>query len=263
MARYHDVDYAQFYRLFYPSPVYVISASDGGEADALSAVWVMPASLKPPKVAIAISPERYTYKLIRRSRCFAVNKLPFRYVRQMAFLGDVSRRYQANKVEASGLHLVEGRKEGMKVLREADAVVECQVCEFVEAGDHDLIVGDVMQAYATRAFDVVWDMETHDFATYLGSVGTGDASRRVFISSRGERIETRWPRTEAVRRRERERKAMEQAVLSMRGVDVHLAAQEVAKKFGMGYLDALLILEEMRRQGAAKLTGRISSSDFA
>ena len=262
MSRYRDVADEYVYRLFYPSPVYVVSAAFGKDEDALSAVWVTPVSLKPPRIAIAVSPERYTYGLIRRSGLFAVNKLPFHFVKQMAFIGDVSKRYQSNKLEVSGLHISNGRTSGVKVIREADAVTECRLVSCFEAGDHDLMVGEVTSAYATPDFDLTWDLGRHDYASYVGSIGEGETSRRIFVSATGNVQDTRWPRTEAVAKRNRDHKSIEEAGLSVKGEELHVAARNVAAKTGRKVEDVLSILEEMRRQGLVQLRGRLLPSDF-
>jgi flavin reductase (DIM6/NTAB) family NADH-FMN oxidoreductase RutF len=262
MSRYRDVPEDLIYRLFYPAPVYVISAASGKDEDALSAVWVMPVSLKPPRVGVAISPERYSYSLIRKSKCFAVNKLPFRYVQQMAFIGDVSKRYQQNKLDLSGLHIATGRTSGVRVIREADAVAECSLISSLEAGDHDILVGEVTAAYATHEFNTIWDVGRHSYASYVGSVGDGDTARRIFVSADGKLEETRSPRNEAVARRNREHRALEEAGLAVKGKELHEAAKAVAAKTGIRPKNALFLLEELRRQGLVQLGGRLVASDF-
>jgi flavin reductase (DIM6/NTAB) family NADH-FMN oxidoreductase RutF len=262
MSRYKDVPEDSAYRLLYPAPVYVVSAASGEDEDALSAVWVTPVSTRPPRVGVMLSPERYSYSLIRRSKLFAVNRLPFRYVKQMAFIGDVSKRYQLNKIAVSGLHLAAGRTAGVRVIREADAIIECRLSLTLEAGDHDILIGTVACAYATRDFENVWDMEKERFASYLGSVGVGETMRRLFISEEGEVEETRPPRTDAVAKRSRDRKRIQEAGLSFKGREIHEAAKGVSTKTGIRCEDVLLILEEMRRQGLLQLGGRLSGSDF-
>jgi len=262
MSRYRDVPEDQVYRLFYPAPVYVISAALGKDEDALSVVWVTPVSLNPPRVGVAISPERYSYSLIRKSKSFAVNKLPFRYVQQMAFIGDVSKRYLRNKLDLSGLHIGAGRTSGVRIIREADAVVECKLVSSLEAGDHDIIVGQVTAAYASHEFDAIWDVRRHSYASYVGSIGDGETARRIFVSTDGEVEETRWPRNEAVARRNRDHRAIEEAGLAVKGKDLHEAAKAVAAKTAIHHRDALFLLEEMRRQGLVQLGGRLVASDF-
>ncbi len=262
MSRYKDVPEDLAYRLFYPATVYVVSSAAGKDEDALSAVWVTPVSVKPARIAVMISPERFSYSLIRRSKLFAVNKLPFSHVKQMAFVGDVSKRYQRNKLEVSGLHIIPGRNPGVKVMKEADAVVECRLVSALEAGDHDVLVGDILAAYASHEFNVVWDVERHSYASYVGSVGEGDTARRIFVSASGEVEETRWPRSDNVARRNRDHKAVEEAGISQKGGELHEAAKAASAKTGLRYDDVLMILDELRRQGLVQLGGHLAPSDF-
>ncbi len=262
MTRYRDVPEDYVYRLFYPAPVYVLSCALGKDEDALAAVWVTPLSLKPCKVGVVLSPERYSYSLIRRSKRYAINKLAFRYTSQMAFLGDVSKRFQTDKVEASGLHMVVGRNPGVRVIREADAVIECALSSTVEAGDHDILVGDVLAAYATADFDAIWSSEGHSYSSYLGSVGEAETTRRIFVSPEGEVRETRWPRSDAVAKRNRDHRAIEEAGLALKGMELHEAAKSVSSRTGIHYRESLVFLEEMRRQGLVHLGGRLLPSDF-
>jgi flavin reductase (DIM6/NTAB) family NADH-FMN oxidoreductase RutF len=262
MSRYRDVPDDLVYRLFYPAPVYVVSAASGKDEDALSAVWITPVSLKPPRVGVAISPERYSYALVRKSKAFAINKLPFRYVQQMAFIGDVSKRYLHNKLDLSGLHIAAGRTSGVRVIREADAVAECSLVSCLEAGDHDILVGEVKAAYASHEFDTIWDVGRHSYASYVGSVGDGETSRRIFVSADGKLEETRSPRNDAVARRNRDHRSVEEAGFAVKGMEFHEAVKAIAAKTGIRQKDILSILEEMRRQGLVQLGGRLAASDF-
>ena len=262
MSRYKEVSEDMAYRLLYPAPVYVISAAAGEDEDALSAVWVTPVSQKPARVGVAISPERYVYSLIRKSGFFAINKLPFHLTKQMAFIGDVSKRYQKNKLDLSGLHIGIGKTRGVRVIKEADAVIECKVASVQEMGDHDMFVGDILSSYATRDFDVVWDVAKLSYAVYVGSVGDGDSARRLFVSPAGDLEQTKWPRSEAVARRSRDHRFLEEACVGLKGKDLHEAAKLASAKTGVRYANALMMLEEMRRQGLVQLRGRLVASDF-
>lgn len=126
-----------------------------------------------------------------------------------------------------------------------------------------MLVGEVTSAYATPVFDTIWDLRAHDYASYVGSIGEGEVSRRIFVSSTGKVEETRSPRTEAVAKRNRDHKAIEQAALALKGADIHEAASKAAVKTGLNPKDVLFIIEEMRRQGAVQLRGRLLPADFA
>jgi hypothetical protein len=180
----------------------------------------------------------------------------------MAFIGDVSKRYLHNKLDLSGLHIAAGRTSGVRVIREADAVAECSLVATFEAGDHDILVGEVTAAYASHEFDTIWDVGRHSYASYVGSVGDGETSRRIFVSADGKVEETRSPRNDAVARRNRDHRSIEEGGLAVKGKEIHEAVKVVSAKTGVRARDALFILEEMRRQGLVQLGGRLAASDF-
>jgi hypothetical protein len=180
----------------------------------------------------------------------------------MAFIGDVSKRYLHNKLDLSGLHIGLGRTSGLKVIREADAVAECSLVSCFEAGDHDILVGEVKAAYASHDFDAIWDVGRHSYACYVGSVGDGEVGRRVFVSADGKVEETRSPRNDAVARRNRDHRSIEEAGFAVKGMEFREAVKAVAAKTGIRHKDVLFLLEEMRREGLVQLGGRLSASDF-
>ncbi len=137
----------RWYYILYPMRAYVVTSSHGGKIGAMTAAWVMPTSIDPPMLVVAIAPRRYTYTLIRMSGEFAVNVFEYKYMREVYYLGSVSGWDEPKKVEKSGLHLKPGRSVGAPVFEEAHAVAECKVENIVPAGDHDLVVGRVVDYY--------------------------------------------------------------------------------------------------------------------
>ncbi len=137
----------RWYYILYPMRAYVVTASHGSRVGAMTAAWLTPTSLDPPMLAVAISPRRYTYTLIKGSREFAVNVFEYRYMREVYYLGSVSGWEEPDKIEKSGLHLKPGRRTSAPVFEEASAVAECSVENIVSAGDHDLVLGRVVDYY--------------------------------------------------------------------------------------------------------------------
>ncbi len=55
--------------------VYVVAVADGQQQNAFTAAWVMQVSFSPVMLAVSISPEHYSYKLLKRSGICSVNVL--------------------------------------------------------------------------------------------------------------------------------------------------------------------------------------------
>lgn len=74
LPEYVEVVTRQHTRLLHPKlVVLVVSIGKDGRANVMPAAWVTPVSVNPPLVAVAISPKRYTYKLIKESGEFTLN----------------------------------------------------------------------------------------------------------------------------------------------------------------------------------------------
>ena len=138
----------KWYYVLYPRPVIVISASADGHESAMAASWCSPISRNPPLVMVSIAPTRYTYELIRKSNEFAINVLDYRYYKEVNFLGTVSGRDYSNKIERAKLHKTRAKKIKAPVISESTAVLECKLHKEIPMGDHVLVVGMVIEAYA-------------------------------------------------------------------------------------------------------------------
>jgi len=141
--------------ILHPRPVTIVASRFKDKLTAMAASWVMPVSREPPIVAVAIAKTRFTYELIVRSKEFSLNILPKEYLSKIHFLGTVSGRDFANKISAAGLTMTEAKKISSPIISESLAVAECILLRDIEAGDHDIIVGKVVEAYARREFDIL------------------------------------------------------------------------------------------------------------
>jgi len=157
------------YHLIHPKPaVIVISVDESGRANGMTAAWTTPLSHSPPLVGVSISPLRYTYQLVKRSGEFTINVLDKRYVKQAHFIGTVSGRGR-DKLAEAGFSLMRSRRVKSPHIREALAVLECAVEKEVEAGDHVLFIGRILEAYAkSEVFDEVYKPEKAKILMHLG-----------------------------------------------------------------------------------------------
>jgi len=151
----------RWYYVLYPRPVVVVSAHHKGLESALAASWCMPVSRNPPLVAVSIAPSRFTYELIIGSKEFAINVLDFQYYKEVSYLGTVSGRDVKNKIEKAGLTRVQARKIKAPIIGEATAVLECKLYDKINAGDHVIIVGEVVESYAKKPLQGIPDLEAY------------------------------------------------------------------------------------------------------
>lgn len=105
--------------------------------------WHMPVSFAPEIYAIAVSPKRFSYNLIEKSKVFAVNFMPAELEKAIVFCGRNNGEH-IDKFEKTGLTKVECDKIDCPRIKEALAYLECQVIDSIEQGDHVVFFGKVI-----------------------------------------------------------------------------------------------------------------------
>ena len=154
-------------RLIQPSLATLIS-SRYKDIDALLAVgWVTPVSYTPGKVAIAISPERFSYSIIKNSGLFAINIMEYDYVESIYCAGTVSGKDVKDKFSYCGLNKMFGKALPIPVVKEALGVVECKVSNSIITGDHEVFIGDIEVAYVKDKYTSHWDVSKYHPVLYV------------------------------------------------------------------------------------------------
>ena len=126
-----------------PYGLYAVTVKDGAEAHGMTANWVTQASFEPPMVAVAVENESKTIGLIRDARHFAVNLFQQGHRELAAKLGRTS--VQAPH-KLRGVTTKPGPASGAPILADALGWVECRLVATLPAGDHTLVLGQVIEA---------------------------------------------------------------------------------------------------------------------
>jgi flavin reductase (DIM6/NTAB) family NADH-FMN oxidoreductase RutF len=117
--------------------VYVIAVSDGIHHNAFTAAWVMQVSFKPPLLAISINPEHYSYKLLQAGAVCTVNVLGQHQMNVAEHFG------HTNLDKMAGFNWQQGLSTA-PVLADGLAYFDCQVSHYSDAGDHKIVVCQVI-----------------------------------------------------------------------------------------------------------------------
>jgi len=109
----------------FPYGLYAVTVTSGGEEHAMTANWVTQAAFEPPMVVVAVENTSKTIDMMRDSHHFAISVLP------------QGQRDQAPQ-----------KLKGVKTPVLADSLgrVECRVVATLPAGDHTLVLGEVVAA---------------------------------------------------------------------------------------------------------------------
>jgi flavin reductase (DIM6/NTAB) family NADH-FMN oxidoreductase RutF len=118
--------------------VYVIGVAHGEERNAFTAAWVIQVSFDPLLLALSISPNHSSYRLLKGSGAFSVNVLKRDQLDLAARFGDPAREDRLAEAEWTFARL------DLPVLRDSLAWFACEVLHECPAGDHRLMVAKVI-----------------------------------------------------------------------------------------------------------------------
>jgi flavin reductase (DIM6/NTAB) family NADH-FMN oxidoreductase RutF len=127
-----------FRRLSYG--VYAIGVAEGDRRNAFTAAWVMQTSFDPLLLALSINPDNASHPLLHAGGGFTVNVLKQGQLELARRLGTRSGR---DEDKLAGVRWRPGRS-GAPILEEALAYFECELAGRTPAGDHELVLGRVV-----------------------------------------------------------------------------------------------------------------------
>ena len=120
--------------------VYVIGVSHGSNRDAFTAACVVQASFNPLLLALSVNPRNASYPLLRESQSFAINVLKQGQLDLARRFGTTSGR-DVDKFAGIAWHPA---TSGAPILDDALAYFDCRLAGSLAAGDHELLLGRVV-----------------------------------------------------------------------------------------------------------------------
>jgi flavin reductase (DIM6/NTAB) family NADH-FMN oxidoreductase RutF len=149
-----------------PYGVYAVGSVEDGRPNAMIADWVMQVSFEPRMVAVAFERNSRSLGRIRANRAFTVNLLPgdqdgLELARSFVQPSDGAKIAGRSKAAAASQHdKLAGiphtvNAAGCPLLDEALAWLSCEADQFVEAGDHVLVVGRVLDGRVLASGDAL------------------------------------------------------------------------------------------------------------
>jgi flavin reductase (DIM6/NTAB) family NADH-FMN oxidoreductase RutF len=138
----------KYYHYAFPMQTVLVTCNDEkGKTNIITLAWHTPISQKPPLYGISLSPKRYSYGLIEKSKEFIINFIPYSLVEAAEFCGTHSGR-NTDKLCQTGLTLAHAQKLTTPLIKEGYAHLECTLVKTVPLGDHTLMVGEVVAVSA-------------------------------------------------------------------------------------------------------------------
>lgn len=136
---------SKFYH-FYPNIVCVVVVAYENKINAMPVAWSSGVSSNPRYFSVMISKKRYTYGLISKAKKFSVNFLDWKYLDLVDKLGSFSGR-DIDKIKEFNIPIEKGIEEGVFYIPFSYSVYECRLVKNEELGDHNFIVGEVINIW--------------------------------------------------------------------------------------------------------------------
>src|SRR5712691_1383054 len=127
----------------FPYGLYAVTVAHGGEEHGMTANWVSQAAFEPPMVVVAVENTSKTIGMIRDAHHFAINVLQ-RSQRELA--GKLGRASEQAPHKLKGMKTKPAPASGAPILADALGWLECRVIASLPAGDHTLVLGEVVEA---------------------------------------------------------------------------------------------------------------------
>ncbi len=147
---FQDLEVESFYRVLAPRPtILVTTTNQEGRVNAAPFSFVMPVSIKPPLLAFASVPTHHTYQNLKETSEFVVNIPSADILRELWITGE---KFPSgvSEIEKAGLTEIPSTKVTAPRIAECIAQMECKVFWIKDAGDHHLIVGEVLKAHVNE-----------------------------------------------------------------------------------------------------------------
>ncbi len=138
-----------FHELFYPRQAVLVTAASSEKANLTAVEWLMPVSEKPPCLAFSLANTSLTLDLLCTSMEFVV-AIPGEKMHDAVLLCGTTSGKFIDKFEETRLTQVKARKVGAPLILEAIAHVECKVLSYTNAGDHTVVVGEVVEVHEPK-----------------------------------------------------------------------------------------------------------------
>ena len=155
-------------RLINHGPTILVTSGAGEQANIMTAAWCMPASHRPPMLAVAIGPTRHTHELIMASGEFGVC-IPHQGLLDAVWCCGTKSGRKEDKFSTCSLTPQAGSQIKTPLIVECLGGIECQLDSHPVAGDHTIFVGKVLAVWAQEgAFDERLQVEHAQTLHHLG-----------------------------------------------------------------------------------------------
>jgi flavin reductase (DIM6/NTAB) family NADH-FMN oxidoreductase RutF len=132
--------------MLWPHPVVLVGANIDGKPDFTTVAWTGIAASNPASITIALQPQRWSLKGIKKNRTFSVNVPSIDLVKETDYCGMVSGA-DTDKVKDCNFKVFYGNLKTAPLIEQCPINLECEVTHILDLGSHNLIVGKFNEVY--------------------------------------------------------------------------------------------------------------------
>ena len=122
--------------------VYILTVQQQGRVNGATVAWVTQVSHDPLLIMVSLAGVRFSHDMVKQSGYFGLSVLSQDQVALARDFGFKTGR-DTNKFEGVGYSASD---QGLPILDDACAYIECRLVSTFPAGDHTLLVGEVVEA---------------------------------------------------------------------------------------------------------------------
>ncbi len=126
--------------------LYVLTCRKGSENHAATITWVSQVSFTPPMISVCLENQSMAFSFTKEDKTFALNILG-KGQKEIAAKFFKHPQTEANKI--GGIEF-ETKTTGAPLLIPAPAFLECKIIHMVPAGDHTIVVAEIIEAGVRR-----------------------------------------------------------------------------------------------------------------
>ena len=126
--------------------------------------WHMPVSSDRKWYAISVGKTQFSHELITKGKCFVVNFMPASMKDQVWQVGSRSGKHR-DKFEEENLDTHEAENVDCSRIVGALAYMECEVIQGIDAGDHTLFIGKVVNSDMVKEGKRLFHVDKERFTT--------------------------------------------------------------------------------------------------
>lgn len=174
-------------------PILCTTKNDDGSDHVAPFSWVNPVSQNPPRLALALlnSPRRqHSLENIEKTGEFVVNIPDLILVESLVRCSYKTKRGE-NKFERSGYTRLPSIKVAPPSIKECRAHLECKLVQAINAGDHTLLIADIVHAsYDNNAYgkDLLIKADAFEPVIHVTNYCLPDSQVHIFLRPGGEYV---------------------------------------------------------------------------